>query len=390
MQKNGLFISLVLLCVLAAALIGCSTGDLANILGGGGGNLTTARLLVTDYGNSRSLIWNLPLTNNAPAAVVLGEPDMTSSAGGTTASLMDSPNDGTIDPSGNIWIADYGNNRVLEFKPPFSNGMAASVVLGQPDFTSSGCATSATTMCNPANVAADAAGNIFVLDWENNRVLEFKPPFSNGMAASVVIGQVDMNSSNCSTTANGLCDPWQGLAMDKNGNLWVGDRGHHRALRYSPPFTTNMNATVVMGQPDFTSSASGTSATLNNGLSGVAVDPVTGNLFAVDASDNRVLMFPAPFTNGEAATVVFGQPDFVSSGSGTSATTMSSVYDVSLDSNGNLYVAESGNSRVTMFAPPFSSGMAATKVICQPDLNTSSTGTSSTVCSGIEGVTAIK
>lgn len=384
MQRRRFLFGIVVLLGLAALVIGCSSSSLP----GGGGSVTTTHLLVTDYGNSRSLIWNLPLTTNAPASIVLGQPNMTTGTCGTTQSTMCNPNDGGQDSNGNLWIADYGNNRVLEFVPPFTSGMNASTVLGQANFTASTSGTTATTMNQPANVAFDSNGDIFVLDYGNSRVLEFKPPFTNGMAASVVLGQANMTSSTCATTAAGLCSPWQGIAMDANGNLWVGDRGNCRAVRYSAPFATGMAATLVMGEPDLTTKSCGLSATQNGGLSGVAVDP-SGNLWSVDASHSRVLMFPTPFTNGEAATVVIGQPNFTSTGGGTSATAMSSVYDVSFDSSGNLYVAEYSNKRVTFFPTPFSNGMAATMVICEPDLNTATTGTSSTQCGGIEGVTAI-
>lgn len=376
------------LTLVSVALFGCSSGELASLLGGGGGAATT-RLLVVDYGNSRTMLYNLPITTNAPAIVAFGQPDLNSGACATSATTQCSPNDSTMDPSGNVWVADYGNCRILKYAPPFTTGMAASVAIGQPDMTSSGCGVGPSSLDSPANVAFDRNGNMFVLDWENNRVLEFQPPFTTGMSASVVLGQVDLNSSACTTTANGLCDPWQGIAIDANGNLWVGDRGNCRAVRYSPPFTTNMAATLVMGQPDFTSSNCGTSATLNDGLSGVAVDP-SGNLWAVDAANNRVLKFAAPLSNGMAATVVIGQPDFTSSGSGTTASTMRSVYDVAFDSSGNLYIAESGNNRVTLFAPPFATGMSATKVLGQPDLTSSGSGTSSTTYDGPEGVTAVQ
>jgi hypothetical protein len=160
-------------------------------------------------------------------------------------------------------------------------------------------------------------------------------------------------------------------------------------VRFSPPFTTNMAATLVMGQPNFISSTCGVSATLNNGLSGVAVDP-SGNFWALDDGNGRVLMFPTPFTNGEAATVVIGRPDFTSTGSGTTASTFNSPYDVTFDSAGNLYVPESSNNRVTMFAPPFSNGMNATVVLGQANFTSSTSGTSATALQGPEGVTAVK
>jgi hypothetical protein len=99
-----------------------------------------------------------------------------------------------LDVDGNLWVADGLNNRVLEFKPPFSSGMAASLVLGQPDFKQNFAGSTNAAMKMPTAIAFDGNGTLFVTDQNNNRTLMFAPPFSNGMAATSVIGQTDFTS----------------------------------------------------------------------------------------------------------------------------------------------------------------------------------------------------
>jgi hypothetical protein len=96
----------------------------------------------------------------------------------------------------------------MEFKPPFNDGMNASVVFGQVDFTSNSSATSQSGFNDPTGVALDAAGELFVVDLGGSRVLEFQPPFITGMPASFVIGQPDFTSSGGATSQSGLSGPF--------------------------------------------------------------------------------------------------------------------------------------------------------------------------------------
>lgn len=390
MKNKILVFSAFAALLVIGTIIGC-TGTGGSLFPGGGGSKTTKKLLLVDFSNSRSLIFDLPVSTHGNASVVLGQPDFNGNTCSTTATGQCDPNDGDEDPSGNIWIADYDNSRILEYKPPFSNGMAASVVIGQADFISSTCAVGPAALCFPANVAFDSSGNLWVDDWDNSRILQFKPPFSNGMSATLVLGQTDLNSNNCAfpATASSLCDPWQGLVFDSQGNLWVSDSDNCRILRYSPPFSTGMAATLVIGQAGFTSSACGAASSTSIGAFGGMAFDKDGNLWAVDGDNNRVLEFVPPFTNGMAASKAVGQADLTSSGCGTTASTLCRPYDVSFDSDGNMYTAEFGNDRVLVFAPPFSTGMSATKVLGQADFTSTGGTTGANGLSGPEGVTPI-
>jgi DNA-binding beta-propeller fold protein YncE len=83
------------------------------------------------------------------------------------------PDGVAFDSHGDLWVGDFDNNRVLEFTPPFSNGERASVVIGQPNFTASTPAETRTGLDSPTYVAIDSHGNLWVADASNNRVLEF-------------------------------------------------------------------------------------------------------------------------------------------------------------------------------------------------------------------------
>src|SRR5262249_29725955 len=121
-----------------------------------------------------------------------------------------------------LYVADTGNNRVLAWAnvTPFFNGDPAALVIGQPDFFSSACNTggvSATSLCAPIGVAVDTAGNLYVADDNNSRVLEYDSAFTSGATADRVFGQGGSFATNgCNVAgldATSLCFPW-GVRLD--------------------------------------------------------------------------------------------------------------------------------------------------------------------------------
>ena len=319
--------------------------------------------------------------NGQSASLVIGQPDFTSSGPELdeneneiiSASGLSSPYYVAFDSSGNLWVADRNNNRILRYSTPFTNGEAATLVIGQPDFISNGGGTTDSTLSSPQAITFDSSGNLWVVDRGNNRVLRFETP-SNGEAATLVIGQPNFESSDPNTgggggaaDADGLDFPL-GIAFDSSGNLWVTDRNNNRILRYSTPFANYEEASLVIGQRDFESSNSNTdengegdniSASGLDSPRGIAFDS-SGNLWVVDRNNDRVLRFPvSSIENGDngdggAADLVIGQSDFTSNGEGTSASTFDGPYGIAFDSSGNLWVSDddpnnNDNSRVLRF-----------------------------------------
>ncbi len=169
----------------------------------------------------------------------------------------------------------------------------------------------ATGVCVPIGVAVDDSGNLYVADQNNSRVLEYDQPSNSGQPAHLVFGQTDstsIGSSGCdggSGNPDGLCLP-QGVAVDDKENLYVADRGNSRVLRYDNPLASEQGtpgtpgsagdttADVVFGhQGSFSATASddgGISADSLSFPAGVAVND-TGDVFVADTGNNRVLEY---------------------------------------------------------------------------------------------------
>jgi sugar lactone lactonase YvrE len=334
------------------------------------------------------------------AMTVIGQPDYVSSNGSATQSTFGGPYKDTFDSSGNLWVADEGNHRVLEFKPPFTDDMEASLVLGQKNFTADGIRTTQWGTSEVASVTFDAQGDLWITDWVNNRVLEFKPPFSDGMNASLELGQAAGPNEFTTSQAiahlpgqvvnphfsNELAAPVD-VAFDSSGNLWVSDRLNNRVLEFKPPFASGMNASSVIGQANLTTysySATPTPSSLF-GPQGLAFDS-QGNLWVADQSDNRILEYAASSlgTNDPQAILEIGQPAGTSQLSNRTATDTPEGLDgptvIAFDSSGNLWAVDHLNNRVLEFKAPFTDGMSASLEIGQapgPDAFTSNSATTS-------------
>jgi sugar lactone lactonase YvrE len=337
---------------------------------------------VPDTSNNRILRYNTPISNGMNAGLVLGQTTFTAwtanRGGAVAANTLDQPAGLALDDGGALWVADGSNHRVLRFAPAFSNGMNATRVLGQPDFTHNTTdLVDAKGFHNPWFVVVDHAHDrAFVSDAGNNRVLWWNSAANlvTGKPADGVIGQPDFNSnSNFPLNAGSLNYPL-GLAVDSSGALWVGDDINNRVLRFTPPFSAGMSADLVLGQPNFTSSAAvaaspPTAASLNVPY-GVAID-TTGAVFVADYSNGRILRYRAPFSSGMSADLVLGQANFTAQVAlPLSASLIINPAGLLVDSTGVVWAVDQGANRVLRYSPPLSDGKAADLVLGQPDFVT--------------------
>ncbi len=279
---------------------------------------SSGNLYVGGFLDCRVLQFKPPFTNHMDASVVFGGPDFTTGCG-NSASTFAGINAIAIDGGGDLWVAD-SSARIVEFVPPFRNGMSASLVIGQTSLTSAagcnqGATATASTICNPWGMAFDSSGDLWVSDPYDNRVLEFKPPFSTGMAASLELGQPGFTTTTTNQgglSATSLYFPYQ-PAFDSSGNLWISDGNNSRVLEFKPPFSNGMAASLELGQPSgaaaFTSNGAYTSQSGFFSPYGISFD-TSGNFQVVDSVNGRVMIFEPPFSNGMNATIVLGQADF--------------------------------------------------------------------------------
>lgn len=357
---------------------------------------------VSDTGNNRVLIYAAPVTTGENATIVLGQPDFThngvNQGCSAAANTLYAPAGLAIDSAGNLYVSDADNCRVLQFRPPFTTDMSASVVFGQAGLDDSGMGTCEPTpaagarqVIFPDSLATDAAGDLWIADSGASRITEYVPPFSNGMAASVSIGQTNLNNTwECNgamyvegaPTARTLCKPY-GLMFDGAGDLWVSDTNNQRELEFVPPFSTGMAASLELGQTPgpnaFNATTSENCDTVNPmvttpvcGPWGVAFDR-SGDLWigsfppSPSAPGSTLLEFSPPFSNGMQG-VATTPPTWI--GALPTANTVRLATALSVDREGDLFAADSGFSRVVMFVPPQGAGMSATVVLGEPDMTT--------------------
>lgn len=357
-----------------------------------------ANLYVADTGNNRVLEFNEGTSfGTTTASRALGQPDFAHGAvNRVDGAGLAAPAGLAIGMAGAqtaVYVADTQNNRVLGWIGPAAPAIgAADIVIGQSDFISSqpnaGAGEGATTLSAPIGAATDSSGNLFVADSRNNRVLEFADPAAacgsypcvDSAPAIAVFGTCGSFKENVcappgTVSATSLFNP-SAVAFDRVGDLLVSDSGNSRVLEFKPPFAAAPAAFAVFGQDGSFSTIGcnpdGVSAMSLCAPGGIATDSA-GDLFVADTDNNRVLEFAAPFLSSPQASVVFGQNGSFTSNipdvGGASSATLYRPGAVALDSRGNLYVADAMNNRVLEFAPPYIGAPAAIAVFGQSGMS---------------------
>ena len=324
-------------------------------------------------------------TNGQAASYVIGQPGFGANAAAVTATGLNQPAQAVIDPAtGKVFVCDQGNNRILRYPSTaaMSNGAAAEAVLGQGYFTTNAPDLTADGLNLPSGIAIDASGNLWVADASNNRVLRYAnaATIASGAAASGVLGQPNFVTANYATVSSKSMYIPESVFCSGT-TLWVADTYNMRVLRFgnAASLANGSSAAAEFGQPNFTTGAynSTPSATQLSYPTSMYVDGA-GNLWVADDGFDRVLMFPnAPTAaNGEAATLVLGQLAFNTDGAGLTAATFDYPSGIYGDALGNMYVTDYGNSRILIFrnAASLSNGSAATYVLGQTNFSSNGAG----------------
>lgn len=235
--------------------------------------------------------------------------------------------------------------------------------------------TGISTLSNPSGITRDAAGNLFVCDRDNHRIVKITP----GGATTVFAGGT-MGFTNGTGTAAQFNQPYA-ITIDAAGNLYVGDRINHAIRKITPAgVVSTLAGNGTAGSADGTGSA----ARFNEPI-GITVD-ASGNVYVADYINSLlrkvtpagVVTTLAPITNifgvcvdaaGNIYCAQYGQ-HIVSKYSAAGAysviagTTTSGTADgtgtaarfnfpagITVDGSGNLYVTETINHRIRKITP---------------------------------------
>jgi hypothetical protein len=97
-----------------------------------------------------------------------------------------------VDPAGNVYINDRGMSRVLQYNPPTTQNTADRVFGQFGSFTTgvyNNGGVSANSLSQPVGIGVDTSGNLYVADASNSRVLMYTTPISTDTTADLVLGQ---------------------------------------------------------------------------------------------------------------------------------------------------------------------------------------------------------
>jgi DNA-binding beta-propeller fold protein YncE len=191
---------------------------------------------------------------------------------------------------------------------------------------------------------------------------------------------------NNGPTALGFYYP-QGIALDTvNHDLYISDTDNNRVLMYDLNSDNSIStssgghtADYVIGQTSLEGpNTAGFTQSSLDGPQGLAIDTANSRLFVADTVNNRIMVFATPVSsNGANATDILGSATYGSTAGGDTASTLSGPTDVAYDSvNHNLYVADLGNNRVLVYAAAsgFTAGENATYALGQTSLTANTTG----------------
>lgn len=320
---------------------------------------SSGRLYMCDQHDNRVLWWNNAgsLSNGKAADGVLGQVNFTSHANEASETGLHSPEGISVDASGSVWVADNSHFRVVKFnKPNMPAGTPAVLVLGQPYMGSEGW----NEMGPPTGVFVDSHYNVWVSEKGKNRVIKYnKPTMAFGEKIDLILGKKDFNSDS---SIEGMGTPF-GVSVDAGDNIWVvGDDCVRKYNKPTAPATINEN--LVIGIKNTRTCHKGGM----NDPEGFCLDN-EGNVWVADTGNNRVLKFNKPtMAAGETADLVLGQPDFTSNMSTCTQTGMRAPLGVAVDVVGNVWVADTGNSRILKFnKPTMPTGEKADLVLGQPN-----------------------
>ena len=241
-----------------------------------------------------------------------------------------------VDAAGNVYVADLNNLAIRKITP---NG-TVSTLAGNPKVKNIQDGTgSAAQFCTPTNLALDNAGDLLVTDQGCSYL-------SNSVIRKVTLsGVVTTFAGNSSTSVAPLFLSPMGAALDAGGNLFVADYGANAVLKISASGTRSIVASLngVMGSADGAGTAAGFAQP-----QGLVAD-ASGNLLVADWM-NSLIRKVTPF--GQVGTLAGGGVSNTGQQDGTgTAAIFSRPLGMATDASGNLYVMDSYSGKIRMVTP---------------------------------------
>ena len=281
-----------------------------------------------------------------------------------TTALLNASRGVTVDASGNVYVADTGNERIRKFQVGGNISSPAGGGSGNDGST----ATSAILGAG-RGVALDSAGNLYIADTYNNRIREVtpsNPPTTYGTINTIAGTGIAGFYGKGTPLSAGLSFP-SSVAVDSANNVYFADTGNFVIRKYDP---VNNVITTVAGKAQQAcrvlpcgDGGPATSATFGQPTS-VALDSA-GNIYVADAAIHTIRVVNPSTTNTITIAGVSIPPGNIATVAGTPGTSctnplagqcgdnglptlalLKTPFGVAVDSSGNIFIADTGDNRV--------------------------------------------
>jgi sugar lactone lactonase YvrE len=261
-----------------------------------------------------------------------------------TAAPLVLPSALVFDAQGNLYFAETGNHVIRKFS--VGGGLTTAAGNGVQGFAGDNGPAAAAELDSPSGLAMDAAGNLYIGDTHNHRVREVAA--ATGTITTIAgTGAAGFGGDGGAASAARLDLP-TALAMDAAGNLYVADTDNHRVRRIAAG-TAVITTVAGSGVEGFAGDNGLATAASIDSPNGLAVDGA-GDLYIADTHNGRVREVSAAtgiITTVAGAGFAGGSVEsFGGDGGAATAAGLALPRGLTLDSAGNLYVADSENHRV--------------------------------------------
>ena len=271
-------------------------------------------------------------SGNVSVVAGTGASGLSGDGGPATAALFSAPPGVAVDAAGNLYVADHGNHRVR--KVSTLGTITTLAGSGRPDLSGDGGPAAGATLKGPTALAMDSSGSLYIADSGNSRVRRISP---QGIITTVAGGGTTLGDGGPATSAM-LADRVLGLALDRLGNLYIVDTDNHRIRKVDQQGV--IRSIAGLGSPCQAGNSDGGPATVAalDTPKSIALD-AAGNAYVADSGfcSSRIRKIDS---QGIISTVAGGG----SGGDGGPATAaaLNWPYAVVIDAAGNLLISDSG------------------------------------------------